>query len=455
MVDLHCHSAFAGGAGALAISPENLQKNIKVVKKRFQIANQTSMLKGLDILGTGDIQFKPWLNFVKEYLEEYQEGLFKYKHSSGESNLRYVLQTEIIFTTKIRKGRKTSHTVVLFPDFESIHSFRELLTSLNVKIERIARPFVTLESPTSVSEICYKIQEINELIEIIPAHVMTPEGVYGGGNGVNRLKDFYGEYEEKILAVETGLSADPHLLALIQELDNRTLLSNSDAHSTGLHRIGREFTVLNLKDFTYSNLISAIRDCKIEYSLEFPPTEGRYFFTGHRAGRKKPGKHGKNEYCYFSPDKVPDNNTCPICSKKLTVGVIQRAFDISETQGRRRTLDEASKIVKQSYLHGVPLVEVIALSLGIKSPTSKRVLKTYEEVVKPFETEVNLWKMSIEDVNDVLKRSNIISAIKKAIAQVKKDNFCFYPPGFDGQYGELHLGEKVEYLGHSMIVSEK
>ena len=31
--------------------------------------------------------------------------------------------------------------------------------------------------------------------------------------------------------------------------------------------------------------------------------------------------------------------------------------------------------------------------------------------------------------------------IAEAIVEVRKGNFCFAPPGFDGSYGELTIGE--------------
>ena len=51
-------------------------------------------------------------------------------------------------------------------------------------------------------------------------------------------------------------------------------------------------------------MINALRNRNISYSLEFPVSEGRFFLTGHRSNRKKPGKgHGKNEYCYFDQNQ--------------------------------------------------------------------------------------------------------------------------------------------------------
>jgi len=37
------------------------------------------------------------------------------------------------------------------------------------------------------------------------------------------------------------------------------MISNSDCHSAALNRIGREFTVIETKEITYSSIISSLR----------------------------------------------------------------------------------------------------------------------------------------------------------------------------------------------------
>ncbi len=445
--DLHSHSMFAGGSGGLSTASSSIQENMKKVHKRFLEADRNSSLKGIQIFGSGDIQFSPWLNFFKEDFEE-EKGLFSYKN--GKSNLKYCLQTEIILTAEMKKNkRKSVHTVVLFPDFTTIEDFKELLGKLDVKQEKLARPFVVLKDRQAVSDFLFNVQEIDPLIEIIPAHIMTPEGVFGGNDGVNKLEDFFGDFsKESLHAFETGLSADPEVLSMIPELDNKTLISNSDAHSSQLHRIGREFTVLNVQSISYNDIIEAIRKKHIAYSLEFPISEGRFFLTGHRAGRKKPGEHTKDQYCFFSPEHVPEGNICPICQSKLTIGVLQRAFEICKFQGESRTLNPTR--VSQKYLHGVPLTEVIALALNIKSPESKTVFKYYKEIADVFGNEVSLWRESSSYVENNLPLTTP-NEIKNTILLIKKNNFSFFPPGFDGTYGTLVVGKKLDYFGHEVI----
>lgn len=446
-VDLHSHSMFAGGSGGLSTSKESLAENMKKAHKRFLQADANSLLKGIQVLGSGDIQFGPWLDFFKQDFEE-ENGLFVLK-DGGTGELRYLLQTEVIITAELsKKKRKSVHTVILFPHYEAIQEFKQLLTKFEVKQEKLARPFVVLQDNQNVSDFLYKVTEIDNMIEIIPAHVMTPEGVYGGNNGVNTLDSFFGEFGNELTTFETGLSADPVILSLIPELDNKTLLSNSDAHSAQLHRIGREFTVLDMNQLSYNSIVDSLRNQKIAYSLEFPVTEGRFFLTGHRAGRKKPGAHNTDQYCYFSPEHVPKDNICPICNKKLTKGVLQRAFEISKSQGEERTLDQSE--ITQKFLHGVPLTEVIAGALQIKSSDSKTVLKHYKDVIAVFGNEVNLWRAEYDKVEPVIPKK-LPASIRDAILMIKQEKFGFSPPGFDGTYGSLVFGEKQDFFGHNVI----
>ena len=70
----------------------------------------------------------------------------------------------------------------------------------------------------------------------------------------------------------------------IKELDNRAIVSFSDAHSGA--KLGREATTFNLESLTFDNLYHQLRDPdeknNIAYTIEFYPEEGKYHYTGHR-----------------------------------------------------------------------------------------------------------------------------------------------------------------------------
>ncbi len=453
LFDLHAHSGYAGGAGTGGDS--NTKR--KRLLKRFLEASVFSPFKGINLLGTGDCQFLPWLNFLKSNLIEIEPGLFVFDENEGERKRileihkldldlseypppSYLLQTEVIFTSPIeyRSGRTKCHVLFLFPDFSSVDEFNNLLNNWGVLTQKMARPFITCDNKEQVADYIHEIMSIDSSIEVIPAHVMTPEGVYGGNNGANHLKDFFGDAAESIQTIETGLSADPLILDYIPELRNRTFISNADAHSSALNRIGREFTVIEASRRTYSSIIDAIRSNQVSFTGEFHPTEGRYFLTGHRENRKKPYLHKAGEFCFFSPKYVPEGNICPICNQQLTKGVLQRVYEVGNTQGEDRPIHEVG--TKRKYLTMIPLVEVIAYSLGIKSISSRRVFQIYNDILQEVIDEVHLWQ------EKVLPTSKTIpNEILSNLEQIYKGEFSFYPPGYDGIYGSLRIGETIDW----------
>lgn len=451
-VDLHAHSIFAGGTQGLKLSPKNLRENHKKAVSHLKKINQTMPLKGIDLIGTGDCQFSFWTDILKDVLIEDSNGIFTLQNNG---NVRFILQTEMIFTAKIGKFSKETHVIFLFPDFSSIDAFRDFLDQWGVKHQKMARPFITCESPVQVAKRIHTIMDIDPLIEAIPAHIMTPQGVFGTGKGnlrINYLADFFGSVASRMQIFETGLSADPEFLSLIPELDDHVLISNSDAHSSALHRMGREYTLLSVPKFNYPCIISSLRNNRILYTAEFPPEEGRFFLTGHRAGRKRPGLHGDDEYCFFSPKFVPVNDICPICKKSLTIGVFQRCVEISRIQGAERRIGEVQP--KKRFIRMVPLIEILAYVLNMKTKTAKSLITIYRQITSLMGPERNLWQSTKEEVERNLT-GHIEKPIIDAILQIKAGDFTFHPYGFDGLYGTLVIGQKGNYYEVNVIKSSQ
>ncbi len=423
--DLHAHSGYAGGVGQISLD------NLEVAMQK----------KGIDVFGTGDCLHPEWRKFLKDNIIEREDGLFSKKGNDA----RFMLQTEIIFTAAVGPGRKSVHTILLFPSFDSVDRTCKLLDRMGVK-NTIGRPFIKCEDRVDVGNRLSKILDIDDKIEAIPAHVMTPQGVYGSNNPIDKMKDFYGGATERISAVETGLSADPEILSLIPELDNFSLISNSDAHSAALNRIGREFTTVDVDSVSYGNVIDAIRKNKIARTVEFNPTEGRFFLTGHRAGKKR---HG-DAYCVFSPKHTPKGNKCPICGKKLTVGVLERALQLKDIQGGTREFGELAPSTKD-FVRMVPLVEVIAYSIGVLSVVSAKVVALYDKVVGVFGNEAQIWFEKDEVIRKKLASAEVSDEIIDNIIKVKTGDFSFSPAGFDGTYGKLCIGTKEDVFNVNII----
>ena len=451
-VDLHAHSVFAGGTQALLLTPERKAINRKKAISHLTQTNQTMPLKGIDIIGTGDCQFTLWTNILKKILIEDMDGVYLFQ---DQGQTHFILQTEMIFTAKIGKYSKETHVIFLFPNFSSVEEFRTLLDRWGVKHQKMARPFITCQSSNQVAQRIHSILDLDPWVEAIPSHIMTPQGVFGSGKGnirINHLEDFFKSAASRLRVFETGLSADPEFLSLIPELDDKVLISNSDAHSSALHRMGREYTVLSTPKSDYKSIISALRNGHVSYTAEFPPEEGRFFLTGHRAGRKSPGFHGEKEYCFFSPQHVPPYDICPICNKPLTIGVFQRCVEISQAQGVNRELGGGESFKK--FICMVPLIEILSHVLEIKTKTAKSLVSLYRQIVGIIGPERQIWQMTSEDVETQLN-GHIEKPVLKAILEVKDGNFTFKPYGFDGVYGTLVIGQKGNYKNVNVINSSK
>ena len=265
-VDLHSHSGYAGGVGQIELNS----------------VSATMKLKGIDVFGTGDCLFPRRTKELKEQLTETGEGLFSLPNDPS----KFLLQTEVIFTVSLTgyKNKIIAHHVILFPDFESIAKADKLMKKWKMK-NTIGRPFITCEIRKQLEERLFCLKNIHPNLEIIPAHVMTPDGIYGSKNNLSELSEFYGDFLPNIRVIETGLSADPQMLEKIPDLSQLTMISNSDCHSAALNRIGREFTILETDNVSYKSIIDSLRQNKVVLTAEFNPAEGRYYNTGHRANR--------------------------------------------------------------------------------------------------------------------------------------------------------------------------
>ena len=186
----------------------------------------------------------------------------------------------------------------------------------------------------------------------------------------------------------------------IKELENRSLISTSDAHS--MAKMGREATVFATNDSRLKSsnlLIDDITDAikkdpegklKICYTIEFYPEEGKYHFTGHRN-------------CSFVQDPKTtreDGNICPVCHRPLTVGVMHRVEELAisspfpdevsklNQNGVKWILDPSKK--HPPFVKLVPLNEIIAEALH-STVASQKVKSLYDELCRKFASEMNIF----------------------------------------------------------------
>lgn len=295
IADLQIHSRFAR-ATSEDINIDNLEKYARI--------------KGVDLLGTGDFQHPLWNKEIKEKLKEDEKGILWSK-----TGFPFLWQTEVSLMFSQGGKRRAVHLLIFAPNTLIADKIVSYLGSKG-RLDYDGRPIFGITCEQLVKD----LKNIEDKIEIIPAHCMTPWfGLYGSDSGFDSLRECFGEQENNIYAVESGMSADPSMLWRFKEKMN--IVSFSDAHSFWPWRIGREATIFEMKEFSYDNIIKAIRTGEgLKETIETPPEYGKYHYDGHRN-------------CNFScsPEKTKElNGICPICGKKLTIGVDYRVEELAK-----------------------------------------------------------------------------------------------------------------------------
>ena len=254
---------------------------------------------------------------------------------------------------------------------------------------------------------------------LIPAHIWTPHfSVLGAKSGFDSVEECFEELAPYIHALETGLSSDPAMNWRISKLDRYQRVSNSDAHSPS--KLGREANLLDI-DCSYEGLYRAIQTGEgLEGTVEFFPEEGKYHFDGHR-------KCGVS----LSPVEAERlGGICPVCGKKLTMGVDHRVEQLA---------DRAEGFVKKDgkkYESLVPLPEVISTCMGY-STASKKVQGCFEQMIQTLGTEFDILRnVPSEDIKSCAGKR-----IAEGIENVRTGNVKRIP-GYDGEYGKIELFEE-------------
>jgi len=363
--------------------------------------------KGVSLVGTGDFTHPVWFQDLSEKLEYKGKGIYTYK------DIDFILSVEVnnIFSQggKLRKV----HSVIILPELEIVKEFNKIIRKYG-KLESDGRPILT----TSLKNLAHILFDIYPDAILIPAHIWTPWfGLLGSKSGFDSIEEAFGEYAEKIYALETGLSSDPPMNWRLSSLDKYTLVSNSDAHSPA--NIGREANVFTEK-IDYFSLLKILKNRdknKFAFTVEFFPEEGKYHFDGHR-----------NCNVSFHPREAKKmNNICPVCGKPLTIGVLHRVDDLSN---REEGYKDGGKI---PYKRLVPLNELIGETLNF-GKASKAVQKEYKRLITVFGNEFEIMINAKEEDLHKYMEGKLVNAIKN-IRTEKLD----IQPGYDGVYGKVNV----------------
>ncbi len=400
--DLHLHSHYSR-ATSNKMNIENLERYAKV--------------KGLNLLGTGDFTHPSWLNELKRSLTKVENtDLFQFK----DKDIFFMLQAEVsnIYSQdeKIRK----IHNVILAPSFDTVEQINDFLKNYG-SLASDGRPILT---NINCSELVENLIKISKDIVIIPAHIWTPWfSLFGSKSGFDSIENCFKDQTKHIFALETGLSSDPAMNWRLSSLDKFTLVSNSDSHSPWPTRLGRELNAFET-GMKYKDIINTIKEKnpkKFLYTVEVDPSYGKYHWDGHRGC----------DVCLKPNESIKYHDTCPVCGKPLTIGVLHRVEKLAD---RKEGFIPKNTIPFKTLL---PLSEIIA-SVYNTQAFSKKVWTESTKLIKEFDSELNVLLNATKEKLKLLVNEKLADLIIK-----NREGKIKVQPGYDGVYGKLILNGNI------------
>lgn len=419
IADLHIHSRFSR-ATSKSSTPEYL--------------DLWARRKGIHIVGSGDFTHPGWREELREKLEPAEEGLYvlKKEYRIEDDTVadtmcpRFVITGEISSIYKKNGKVRKVHSLILLPGLEAAEVISCKLESIG-NIRSDGRPILGLD--------CRDLLEI--LLELcpesvyVPAHIWTPHfSLFGAFSGFDSVEECYEDLSPYIHALETGLSSDPPMNWRVSALDRFQLISNSDAHSPA--RLGREANLLDI-ELSYEGLRQAVQGGRgLCGTIEFFPEEGKYHYDGHR----------KCSLCLKPADTEAHGGICPVCGRKLTIGVSHRIEQLADREEGYQRVNAAP------FESLVPLPEVIGASTG-RSASGTRVQREYMNMLQKLGPEFEILRnLPLDEIRNV--SGNLIA---EGIGRLRRGEVTRIP-GFDGEYGVIRLfagGEPERLYGQMSL----
>ena len=388
--DLHVH-----------IGRSEQGKPIKITAARSlnfaNIAKECYERKGVQVVGIIDCASPYVIEDIENFLKtgeayEIEDGGIIYK-----DKVCILLGSEVETSEVGRNGHKgAAHNVCFFPYLKDIKGFSNEM-SHHVKNITLS----TQRSDLSGYELIDLVEKYNGIL--IPAHIFTPHKSYYG-NCVDRLEDIFKEKSNKIFAVELGLSSDTFLADTISELETKTFVTNSDAHS--LPKIAREYNKMQVEDISFKEVVKALKNedgRKIVANYGLDPKLGKY----HRT------------YCDDCESTIETKEPvtiCPKCgSEKVTFGVFDRIELIKDKK------ETKSPKTRPPYIYQIPLGFIPGVGT-----------KQIDKLLEHFGTEMTiLHKLSKDDIEAVVGEKIANKIIEAREGNVKIES------GGGGVYGKV------------------
>ncbi len=413
VADLHIHSPFSR-----ATSPDCSPAGLAAWAR----------IKGIQVVGTGDVTHPGWFSLLQQELEPAEPGLFKLRDTSripailpglppSDAPVRFLLSAEISSIYKRHGVTRKVHNLLYMPDFTSVQRLNAKLAGIG-NIESDGRPILGLDS----RDLLEIMLEASSDAFMVPAHIWTPWfSLFGSKSGFNSIEECFGDLSPHIFALDTGLSSDPDMNRLISALDRCALISNSDCHSPS--KLGREANLFStaLDFFSLRDAIKANRKERFVGTIEFFPEEGKYHFDGHRDCK----------ICLNPHESSQLGNRCPVCGRPLTIGVQHRVLELADREVPHYRADAPT------FYSLIPLPEILGELLQV-GPASRAVNGLYAKVISRFGSEFDLLlHASLDEVREYEP------LLAEAIGRMREGR-VIRRPGYDGEFGVVRVFEEGE-----------
>ncbi len=376
-------------------------KPIKITAARSlnfaNIAKECAERKGINVVGIIDCASPYVIEDIENFLKtgdayELKDGGIIYK-----DKVCILLGSEVETSEEGRNGKKgAAHNICFFPHLADIKGFSN---ELSHHLKNIT--LSTQRSDLSGYDLIDMVERYHGIL--IPAHIFTPHKSYYG-NCTDRLQNIFKEKYDKIFAVELGLSSDTYLADMISELENKTFVTNSDAHS--LPKIAREYNKMQVEDISFKEIVKALKN-----------EDGRKVISNYGLDPKL-GKYHRTycDDCEKAIETKEPVDICPYCGgKNVTFGVFDRIELIRDKQ------ESKSPENRPPYVYQIPL----GFIPGVGGKTITKLLDT-------FDTEMNiLHKLSKDDIEAVVGEK-IADTIERA-----RNGECKVQSGGGGNYGKV------------------
>lgn len=365
------------------------------------IAKECNERKGIDIVGVIDCASPYVIEDIESFLQtgeafEIKDGGIIYK-----DKVCIILGSEIETSEIGLDGHcGSAHNLCYFPHLNDIKQFSKEMSN---HIKNIT--LSSQRADISAYELIDIVKKYNGIL--IPAHCFTPHKSFYG-NCTDRLEKIFKEKYKDVFAIELGLSSDTFLADTISELENKTFLTNSDAHS--LPKIAREYNKILLEDISFKELLKALKN-----------EDGRRIIKNYGMDPKL-GKYHRT-YCETCNKVIPGNAPvfkCDTCdSKNITMGVYDR---IEVIKDKEKTLSPKNR---PEYIYQVPLGFIPGLGP-----------KAINKLLEIFGTEMNiLHNISKDDLESVIGLKNATNIINTREGKITVNS------GGGGVYGKIELNK--------------